>query len=135
MSEEAQPPALRPAVPILFVRDVAAAAQFYRDSLGFAVEFLYGEPPFYGEIKRDGAVLHLRHVHEPNFAELAAREESLILATILVSDVRALYAEFAGRGVEFAQELQTQQWGGTDFHVLDPDGNCISFVSYQAPNA
>ena len=125
---------LHPAVPILFVRDVAAAANFYGEQLGFKTEFLYGEPPFYGEIRRGGAVLHLRHVHEPNFAELAAREESLILATILVSDVKALHAEFAERGVEFAQPLTTQVWGGTDFQIADPDGNRISFVTYSAPN-
>lgn len=124
---------LHPAVPILFVTDVTKAAEFYVAQLGFEIEFLHGSPPFYGEVKRDGAVLHLRHVHRPNFAELAAREESLILATILVDDVRALYDEFAARGVAFAQPLETQPWGGTDFHVRDPDGNRISFVTYGAP--
>jgi len=121
---------LHPAVPILFVRDVTQAAAFYTGQLGFTTEFLHGSSPFYGEVRRDGAALHLRHVDRPNFAELAAREESLILATIQVDDVRALHAEFVARGVAFAQELETQPWGGTDFHVRDPDGNCISFVTY-----
>ena len=67
----------------------------------------------------------------PNFAELAAREASLILATIEVSDVQALFEEFKQRDVEFAQTPTRQDWGGTDFHVRDPDGNVISFVSYQ----
>ena len=65
---------LGPAIPILFVRDVAASAAFYRDTLGFAIDFLYGEPPFYGAVSRGEACLHLRCVHEPNFAALAARE-------------------------------------------------------------
>jgi catechol 2,3-dioxygenase-like lactoylglutathione lyase family enzyme len=120
----------KPAVPILFVRDVQASAAFFRDRLGFGIDFLYGEPPFYGSVSRGEACLHLRCVHEPNFAEIAAREVSLILATIEVSDVRALFEEFSGRGVEFAQTPTKQDWGGTDFHVRDPDGNTISFVTY-----
>ena len=122
---------LKPAVPILLVRDVTASAAFFRDKLGFQIDFLYGEPPFYGAVSRGAACLHLRFVHRPNFAELASREVSLILATVEVSDVRALFEEFARRGVEFAQEPTGQVWGGTDFHVRDPDGNVISFVTYE----
>ena len=122
---------LKPAVPILFVRDVPASAAFFRNKLGFAIDFLHGEPPFYGSVSRGKARLHLRFVHEPNFAKLAAREVSLILATIEVSDVQALFEEFRGRGVEFAQTPTRQEWGGTDFHVRDPNGNVISFVTFE----
>lgn len=122
--------AFGPAVPILFVRDVSAAARFYESRLGFTTEFLHGDPPFYGAVRRDGAVLHLRFVARPNFAELAAREVSLILATIAVPDVRALYAELEGRGAPFVQHLVQQPWGGLDCQVEDPDGNRISFVTY-----
>jgi catechol 2,3-dioxygenase-like lactoylglutathione lyase family enzyme len=122
---------LEAAVPILFVRDVPASAAFFRDKLGFAIDFLYGDPPYYGSVSRGGACLHLRFVHEPNFVQIAAREVSLILATIEVSDVQALFEEFRERGVEFAQMPTKQDWGGTDFHVRDLDGNAISFVTYE----
>lgn len=121
---------LKPAIPILFVRDVPASAAFFRDRLGFGIDFLHGDPPFYGAVSRDGACLHLRCVREPNFAELAGREVSLILATIEVSDVRALFAEVKARGAEIAQAPVRQAWGGTDFQVRDPDGNVVSFVTY-----
>ena len=101
-----------------------------REKLGFGADFLYGSPPFYGSVSRGDVCLHLRCVDQPNFTELAAREVSLILATIEVSDVHALYAEFSGRGVEFAQIPIHQPWGGTDFQVRDLDGNVISFVTY-----
>jgi uncharacterized glyoxalase superfamily protein PhnB len=119
-----------PAVPILLVRDVSRAADFYVTQLGFARDFLYGDPPFYGSVSRGGTCLHLRHVGEPNFADLAALEVSLIVATIEVSDVHALFEEFAARGVGFAQGVESHEWGGTDFQVADPDGNRISFVTY-----
>lgn len=122
---------LKSAVPILFVRDVSASAAFFHEKLGFEVDFLYGAPPFYGSVSRGDACLHLRFVHQPNFTELASREVSLILATIEVDDVHGLFEEFEERGVEFHQRPTDQPWGGTDFHVRDPDGNVISFVTYE----
>jgi catechol 2,3-dioxygenase-like lactoylglutathione lyase family enzyme len=126
-------PTLADAVPILFVRDVAAAAAFYEVKLGFHIDFLHGKPPFYGSVSRDAARLHLRFVHEPNFAELAAREPPLILATIEVADVKGLFQEYEAHSVDFAQRLVRQPWGGLDFHVRDPDGNVISFVEFRRP--
>jgi uncharacterized glyoxalase superfamily protein PhnB len=122
--------ALKSIVPILFVRDVSASAVFFQKKLGFEIDFLHGAPPFYGSVSRGEICLHFRFVHQPNFAELAAREVSLILATIEVSDVQGLFEEFKERGVEFAQTPTKQPWGGTDFQVRDPDGNVISFVTY-----
>jgi catechol 2,3-dioxygenase-like lactoylglutathione lyase family enzyme len=125
-------PTLAAAVPILFVRNVEAAAAFYRDKLGFQLDFLHGAPPFYGSVSRDRACLHLRFVGRPNFAELAAREPSLILATIEVANVKALFQEYEGRGATLTQRLVRQAWGGLDFHVRDPDGNVVSFVQYRS---
>jgi catechol 2,3-dioxygenase-like lactoylglutathione lyase family enzyme len=97
---------LTEAVPIVFVRDVAAAAAFYKGKLGFHVDFLHGKPPFYGSVSRDRARLHLRFVHQTNVAELAARERSLILATIETENVKGLFHEYDARGVDFAQRLR-----------------------------
>lgn len=124
-------PVIRGAVPILFVRDVTAAAAFYEEQLGFDVDFLHGNPPFYAAVSRDGACLHLRFVHQPNFQELAAREQSLIVASLEVANVKALFGEYEARSVDFAQPLVRQAWGGLDFLVRDPDGNVISFVQYS----
>jgi catechol 2,3-dioxygenase-like lactoylglutathione lyase family enzyme len=121
------------AVPIMFVRNVAAAAIFYAEKLGFRIDFLHGEPPFYGSVSRDRARLHLRFVHQTNFSELAAREHSLILATIEVANVKALFHEYEARSVDFAQRLVRHPWGGLDFHVRDPEGNVVSFVQFRRP--
>lgn len=128
------PPRLAGVTPVLMVADVARSAAFWRDKLGFAIDFLHGRPPFYGAVSRDGVCLHLRFVHAPNFAELAEREVSLILAAIETANVKALFAEFEARDVEFPQRLKRQAWGGLDFHVRDPDGNVVSFVEYDVPS-
>jgi catechol 2,3-dioxygenase-like lactoylglutathione lyase family enzyme len=132
-SDDAGAPVLAKSVPILFVRNVAAAAAFYETELGFHVDFLHGKPPFYGSVSRDGACLHLRFVHQTNFTELAAREGSLILATIEVANVKALFEEYEARKLDLPQRLVRQPWGGLDFHVRDPDGNVISFVEFRRP--
>jgi uncharacterized glyoxalase superfamily protein PhnB len=122
-------------VPILFVRDVTRAAGFYTERLGFHVDFLHGRPPFYASVSRDHACIHLRFVHaETPFAALAAKEKSLILASIEVRNVKALFETYEKSGVEFAQRLVRQAWGGLDFHVRDLDGNVISFVQFREPD-
>ena len=124
------PPVVRRVIPILLVRNVTASATFFHEKLGFEIDFLHGLPPFYGSVSRDGVCLHLRFVHEPFFAKAAALEESVICASFEVSNVQGLFKEFQAGGVEFAQGLTKQAWGGTDFQVRDLDGNVISFVTY-----
>ena len=116
------------AVPVLFVADVRKSGSFYRDALGFSVDFLHGEPPFYGSVSRDRARLHLKWVHEPVFAPGRIEAEGLIMAFLPVENVKALYAEYSAAGVPLRQKLTRQAWGGTDFHIVDPDGNVIAFV-------
>jgi uncharacterized glyoxalase superfamily protein PhnB len=123
-------PLLKDVKPILLVRDVTTCAAFFQQKLGFEVDFLHGLPPFYGAVSRDGVCLHIRYVQQPFFAQAAVEEKSLLCASIEVSNVQGLFEEFKARGVEFAQTLTKQAWGGTDFHVRDPDGNVISFVTY-----
>ncbi len=135
VKNDSGPPTLKSAVPILFVRDVKAAAAFYVEKLGFRIDFLHGNPPFYSSVSRDLLCIHLRFVQQPNFAELAHRERSLILASVEVSNVKALFEEYKIRGARLTQKLVKQAWGGTDFHVCDPDGNVISFVQFQSPAA
>ncbi len=130
MDSMSSPTELKSITPILFVTDVPTSAAHFRDKLGFAIDFLHGEPPFYGAVSRDGVCIHFRCVRQPNFAELAAREHSLILASIEVADVHAFFAELQGRGADIIQPPTRQTWGGTDLYVRDPDGNVISFVTF-----
>lgn len=114
--------------PVLPVSDVDFSAAFYRDQLGFGIDFLHGSPPFYGAVSRDGARLHLKFVHEWVLDVDAARREGLISAYIEAPHVRELYSEFQASGVEIVQKLTKQAWGGTDFIIRDPEGNGIAFV-------
>jgi catechol 2,3-dioxygenase-like lactoylglutathione lyase family enzyme len=118
---------LRKAIPMLLVSNVRASAEFFRDKLGFTIDFLHGHPPFYGAVSRDAATLHLRFVHEPVFKEGMREREQFLAAFIAVENVKSLYAELLAAGVEFDGKLTQEPWGGVTFSVLDLDGNSISF--------
>lgn len=116
------------AEPQLFVSDIGAACAFFTEKLGFAVAFLYGTPPFFGEVTRDGAALNLRHVDAPVFDRVLRAREDLLSAAITVDDVARLYEEFRSRGIVFHQALRTEPWGARTFIVADPDGNLLLFT-------
>src|SRR5262249_54614083 len=107
-------PALRltRAVPVIFVANVEASAAFFKDTLGFSIDFLHGKPPFYGSVSRDGACVHLKFVHEPVLTVGAQDRGGLITAFIEVENVKTLYAEYVAAGAVVDQKLNKQAWGG-----------------------
>ena len=115
----------------LFVADIQASCDFFTQKLGFAVDFVYGDPPFYGQVSRDEARLALRMVCEPVFVGDIRERESLVSASITVdtaAEIKELYVSYQAAGVRFQQKLQTQPWGARNFVVEDPDGNLILFA-------
>jgi catechol 2,3-dioxygenase-like lactoylglutathione lyase family enzyme len=111
------------------VSDIQAACDFYTQKLGFALAFIYGEPPFYAQVVRGAARLNLRHVDMPAFhPELRQRERDILSATITLDDVKALFLEYTANGVPFHQPLRLEPWGARTFIVCDPDGNLIAFA-------
>ena len=113
-------PRLTRAVPIIFVANVQKSAEFFRDTLGFSIDFLHGHPPFYGAVSRDGACVHLKFVHEPVFAIGTHDRDGLIMAFIEVENVKALYAEYLAAGVRLRSEAQETSMGRTRLHRPRP---------------
>src|SRR5581483_2542126 len=124
-------PKLVAAEPQLFVADVTASCGFFTRKLGFSIVFTYGEPPYYAQVKRDGARLNLRcvegHAIDP---DLRDREE-LLSASITVAsaaEIAQLARDFREAGVSFAQTPAKKPWGALDFIVRDIDGNLLLFA-------
>ena len=115
----------------LFVANVKTSCDFYTNQLGFAVAFLYGDPPYYGQVFRDSARLNLRLVCEPVFAGDIRRREGLLSASITVataSEIKQLFLSCQAAGVSFHQALKREPWGARTFIVSDPDENLILFA-------
>ena len=120
-------PTIKAAIPVLFVSNVARSAEFFRETLGFAVDFLHGHPAFYGGVSRDGVTLHLRFVHEPVISQELREKEQLLAAFVVVENVKKLFEEYKLKGAPLVGTLHKEAWGGPTFTVQDPDGNRICF--------
>jgi catechol 2,3-dioxygenase-like lactoylglutathione lyase family enzyme len=115
----------------LFVADIKASCDFYTNKLGFTVAYVYGDPPFYGQVTRDHARLNLRVVGEPVFAGDVREREQLLSASLTVAtadEIKQLYLSYQAAGVRFQQTLKKEPWGARTFVVADPDGNLILFA-------
>jgi catechol 2,3-dioxygenase-like lactoylglutathione lyase family enzyme len=117
--------------PSFIVRNVPVAISFYRDMLGFEVE--YQQPkrdPFFAIVRRDGAMIFVKSVGaEPlpnrkrSAPEVAARWD----AYVSVPDPDALAAEFISRGVKFHEPLKDTHDGLRGFEIEDADGYLLFF--------
>jgi predicted lactoylglutathione lyase len=126
----ASKPLLTGAEPQLFVADINASCGFF-EKLGFAVAFLYGEPPFYGQVKRDSARLNLRCVDKPVIDPERRDREEFLSATMTVAstvEIKSLFREFQAAGVTFHQTLKKKPWGERNFIIKGPDGNLLVFT-------
>jgi uncharacterized glyoxalase superfamily protein PhnB len=119
----------------LFVANIKRSCDFYTNKLGFAVEFTYGDPPFYGQVVCDHARIALRVVSEPVFAGDIRKREQLLSASITVAtanEIKQLFLSYQTAGVSFHQALKEEPWGAKTFIVSDPDENLILFAGPAA---
>lgn len=123
-------PVLNSVAPQLFVADIKASCEFFTAKLGFVVDFIYGDPPFYGQVVRDNARFVFRQVDQPVFTDIREREGLLSAAvTVATTDeIKQLFLDYQAAGVRFSQTLKKEPWGARTFIVGDPDGNLILFA-------
>lgn len=114
----------------LFVADIKASCEFFTAKLGFVVDFIYGDPPFYGQVTRDNARFVLRQIDEPVFRDIREREHliSAAITVATVDQIKQLFLSYQLEGVRFYQTLKEEPWGARTFIVLDLDGNLILFA-------
>jgi catechol 2,3-dioxygenase-like lactoylglutathione lyase family enzyme len=116
----------------LFVRDLKTSTDFFTMKLGFTIDFVYGDPPFYGQVSRDNARLVLRYVDEPVFAGDIREREGLLSAAITLAsadEIKQLFLAWQAADVPIPQVLRKEPWGSKTFIVKDPDGNLILFAA------
>lgn len=89
--------------------------------------FTHGDPPYYGQVRRDHVSLNLRYICDPVFNGTVREDDQLLAAAITVENVKAPYSQYLAADLEFQQPLERQPWGAHQFVVRDPDGNLILF--------
>ncbi len=114
--------------PVLLVADVVAAAEYYRDKLGFEIPRYWGEPPCFCMPQRDGHIVMLSQVEDPKHVVPHYKAvENMWNAYFWVDDAEAFHAEFVERGATIDYGLCVQPYGVKEFGVQDLDGYDIAF--------
>lgn len=112
-------------VPQFLVDDLERAITYYRDRLGFELDFVYDS--FYASVSRDGFAIHLKEsVRLPEERAFKKAHEHLD-AYVSVAGVQQLFTELQSRGATITQPLADQPWSCTDFIVEDTDGYVLCF--------
>jgi catechol 2,3-dioxygenase-like lactoylglutathione lyase family enzyme len=119
---------LTSSAPVLFVRDIVAAANYYRDALGFAYDRFWGEPPDFVILRRDS--LHVMLTRAPAVTPIVPHwqvKHGMWNAYFWVDDADALCAEFTGRGAKIDYGIGNKPYGVREFGVQDLDGHDLGF--------
>ena len=111
--------------PVFRVADLDRALSYYRDRLGFEIEFVYGR--IYASVLRDGCRIHLKCAPPATRDQAAFEAAEHLDACIGVRDAEALASGFASAGVVFSVPLRAVPYG-REFYVKDPDGYILGFV-------
>ncbi len=111
-------------IPVLRMFDVAKAYEFYRDYLGFTVdwEHRFGDDfPLYAQVSRGSAQLHLSEHHGDGTPGT--------VVWIAVDDIQAWHTELAGKEYRYAKPGCPEDGpGGPGFELADPFGNTLRFA-------
>ncbi len=121
--------------PILLVADVVAAANYYRDRVGFNYERFWGDPPGFCILHRDDFHLMLKQVADPKYIVPHYRAaENMWNVYFWVDDAESLYQELKNRGATIDYEICTQPYGCREFGIQDLDGYDVAFGQDLGPD-
>jgi predicted enzyme related to lactoylglutathione lyase len=107
-------------IPILRADDLAASTRYYRDVLGFQIDW---ETPHMVSVSRDRCAIMICGGHQ------GQRGTWLWIG---VEDAGALHAEVAAKGAVIRDPPQNFEWS-YEFQVEDPDGHVLRFGSESKP--
>lgn len=102
----------------VFVSDLSRAVEFYRDLLGFDLQFS-SEEHGYASFATGGVRLGIA-LPGPDHPELVGRHTGVGME---VADLEVEYIRLSELGVAFTMSPTKQPWGGFMAQISDPDGN------------
>ena len=110
-------PMLEQALPHLPVDDVAAAITYYRDVLGFSINYAQDD---LGVMYRDNLTFLL--------IERTEAHTGIGSFTAYIKNADSLYDEFVSKGADIEAPPVSRPWGLRDFTVIDPCRNRVTFA-------
>jgi catechol 2,3-dioxygenase-like lactoylglutathione lyase family enzyme len=111
--------------PQFLVDDLDRTIAYYRNQLGFELDFRYES--FYAAVTRDGLAIHLKCAPKSSADREQRKQNEHLDAYISVSGIGALFNELEARGAHILKPLEKRPWACLDFYVEDPEGYILCF--------
>lgn len=108
------------AVPVIATDDVRSAVAYYTKVLGFSEHFLYGEPPVYAGVERDGVLLYI--TLDAKLASTLKNSDLHPDVFVWVRDVDQAFEEHKLRGAKICEGISDRAWDARQYVVEDPNG-------------
>jgi len=116
---------LKPYATVIAVRDMNATAEYFRDALGFAID--WAEATDWRLVSRGQVRLMIGHC--PNVIPISELGDHGYVAYLKVEDIGALHSELVGRGAIIRMPPTDRPYGMREMLVATPDGHRIMIAS------
>lgn len=121
----------------IFTTDLAAMVAFYRDVLGFSVDW-DGNPP-YAEFQNDGVRFSMYERSQlpallgqtPSYPSGMNGTFEIAIELPTFADVDREFARVTAAGARIAYPPRDEPWGMRSSMIMDPDGNLIEIGSWN----
>jgi uncharacterized glyoxalase superfamily protein PhnB len=115
---------------VLLVSDVRATLAFYRDVLGFNVDFDAGSPPVHARVSSgDPSSPATARIRFELASTPLAEPRSCYLYVYVGRALDELFTSYKSRGVTIVCAPRDRPWGLRQFDILDCNGCLLSFVA------
>ncbi|PUA17186.1 VOC family protein [Glaciimonas sp. PCH181] len=107
------------AVPVLASLNIQRSVNFFVSKLGFDAHYVsQGE---YGIVSRGNVKIHFWACTDKRISEATG-------CRVNIRNIKSLYAQCSSQEIVHPNApLKTTPWGSTEFAILDPDGNLVTF--------
>ena len=105
------------------VANVRESIDYYRDVLGFEINFEWEDPVTYAVLKKGEGV----SIHFVQQADDFKPSKEHTAVYIFCHDVDAVYEECKKNGANITTDIGDRDYGMRDFDITDPNGYRISY--------
>ena len=121
--------------PMLAVRDVRRAAEFYKNAFGFTVRGVMDSPQgaIHAELRlRDTTLMLSPENQQQNNLSASTIGNTPATLYILVDNVDKVFAQAVAAGAQVSMPVMDMFWGDRCGQVSDPDGNKWMIATHKA---
>ncbi len=110
----------------IFTTDWDRSVDFYQETIGLPLTF-FDQAFAWAEFDVGGARLGIEGL-DAGAAQADELVGRFVGVSLAVDDIHRVYAQLAGKGVQFTGPPEKQPWGGTLAHFKDPDNNILTLL-------